>query len=84
MASEEERAALFRAQAVARYRWRAQRVAALAGDPVAAARVRAAFAPLIWNPVDAWDAPPEDVTLPRPGWLSRVPGDIELPEHLSQ
>lgn len=82
--TEEERAALYRAQAENRYRSRAARAAALAGDPAAAARATASFAPLTWNPVDAWDAPPEDVELPRPTWLGRVPGDIELPEHLKR
>lgn len=84
MATEEERAAQFRADQVSRYRNRAAFSASLTGDPVAASRVKASFAPLVWNPVDAWDAPPEDVEVPRPGWLGRVPGDIELPEHLKR
>ena len=82
--TEEERAAQFRADQVARYRNRAAFTASLTGDPAAAARVNAAFAPLLPQPVDAWDAPPEDVELPRPSWLGRVPGDIELPEHLKR
>ena len=83
MTEEERRAALYREQCESRCRWRARQFAALAGDPAAAARVREAWAPLLPQPTDAWDCPdpPEP---PRPGWVSRVPGDVELPEYLNR
>lgn len=79
--TEEERAALFREQCANRLRWRQQTFARLAGDPAAAERVRAAWAPLLPDPLDAWDCPCEPEPA-RPAWASRVPGDIELPEYL--
>lgn len=83
MSTEQERASLFRQQCANRAQWRRDQLAALQGDDTAAARVASGFAPLLRSPDDAWDClDPEDVEIPRPNWLSRVPGDIELPEHL--
>jgi hypothetical protein len=47
MTEEERRAAAFREQCASRLQWRATRFAQLAGDPTAAARARAAVAPLL-------------------------------------
>jgi hypothetical protein len=79
--TEAERATAFRAQCATRAAFRAGRAVALRGDDTAASRVAAAFAPLRPQATDNWDCidPPEP---PRPSWLGRVPGDIELPEHL--
>lgn len=80
---EAERAAAFRAQCVACQRFRAVRWQALAGDPTAAAAVRAAWAPILPDPADGWDCPPVPVPA-RPSWADRVPGDVELPEYLKR
>jgi hypothetical protein len=83
MTEEERRAAAFREQCARRLQWRATRFAQLAGEPTAAARVRAGLAPLLTASLDAWDCPcpPEPV---RPPWTGRVPGDVELPEYLKR
>jgi hypothetical protein len=81
--TEEERAALFRQQTASRYAWRIERARALAGDPAAAAAVRASFAPLLPQPEDVWDEiPPLEPA--RPSWEGKVPADIELPEYLTK
>jgi hypothetical protein len=81
MPTEEERATAFRAQAEARYQARQAQAAAMTGDPVAAAAVRAAWSPLLPAATDTWDAPPE-IEPGRPRWLGRIPAGIELPEYL--
>jgi hypothetical protein len=83
--TEGERAALFRQQCANRAQWRQDRAAALLGDATAAARVHAAWAPLLRSPLDDWDCiPVEDIDVPIPAWLRKVPGDVELPEHLKR
>jgi hypothetical protein len=83
MTEEERRAAAFRKQCVTAARSRAALLARLTGDPAAATAVREAWAPLLPDPLDAWDCPcpPEPA---RPAWVARVPGDIELPEYLKR
>jgi hypothetical protein len=79
--TEEERAVLYREQCAQRARFRAHTFAGLAGDPAAATAVRAAWAPLLPNPLDGWDCPcPAEPA--RPAWASRVPGSVELPNYL--
>lgn len=79
--TETERAELHRQQCANRAAWRAAIATRLAGAPAAAARITAAFEPLRPQPGDARDCP--DPPAPqRPGWVGRVPGDIQLPEYL--
>jgi hypothetical protein len=83
MTEEERRAAAFRQQCANRAGWRQRQAVALAGDPAAGASVRAAFAPLLPDPQDAWDCPPPPETVPGP-WVGHVPGEVELPEYLKR
>jgi hypothetical protein len=80
---EERRAAVLRQQCANRARWRQRQAERFAGDPAAAASVRTAFAPLLPDPIDAWDCPPPQEAVPGP-WLGHVPGDVELPEYLKR
>jgi hypothetical protein len=80
---EEERAAAFRAQCAARLQSLLERATRLRGDTAAAAAVSAAWAPVLPDPLDAWDCPcPTEPA--RPAWANRIPGDIELPEYLKR
>lgn len=81
MDDEERRAALYRAQCARRAANRAAQLARLAGDPAAAARVRAAWAPLLPAPSDGYSCPcppdAEPITFATPMWL-------ELPEYMKR
>jgi hypothetical protein len=80
---EEQRAALYRLQCVNRARFRAGLAAGLAGDTSAAVAVREAWAPLLPNPLDAWDCPcPPEPS--RPSWASKIPADVELPVYIKR
>ena len=79
--TEDDRAVAYRQQCANQTAYRQREQEALAGDPVAAAAVRLAWAPVLPQSLDAWDCPPEPEP-PRPAWVGRVPANVELPEYL--
>lgn len=80
-ATELDRATAYRQSCENRAEYRERLSRSLAGDPAAAAEVHSNWA-ATRGPFEIPDPPCalEDTDPPRPAWLGRVPGWVELPQ----